>query len=363
MRHPFLVPTRHSGRHPVRHPGRHPARLAARLAGRPAARLALAPAALAVGLLHPAAEALAEVCPEALGPNVTVVDSDVDCDSRVEPFAQVVDSTLTSGAPFPSPADGSVAGERTTVYASTLANAKVGPDGQIVGATLGQFELPVTLGPGAVVEPGARLSATDIGANARIARGAFVRGGRGIDFQRIGDDLVVGPGADIGVRVLGSGAALGADSEIGESTEAGDDFRLGARSVWVVGGQIGDDVTVGDDARIDGGFDAADGVTIGDGVTIDTGVRLGTFVQLFREASLGSGVQVGANALVGRAVAVGDDVSIGARVLIKRRAVIGEGASIGEGSIVEPGARVPAGAVVPPLSRVNVDGSVTPLAP
>jgi len=172
------------------------------------ARLSLLAVALA-GVLFPGANAFAEACPDALAPGASAVDSDVDCDSRVKALARVVGSSVSSGAPFPSPSDGSVIGERSIVCASTLTNATLGADARITGATLGQFELPVTLGPGAAVAPRARLLATDIGANARIGSGARVGGGRGIDFQTIGDDLVVGAGADIGIRSLGNGPMLG----------------------------------------------------------------------------------------------------------------------------------------------------------
>jgi len=310
-------------------------------------------AACALAFALPAGDLLAqEACPDGLAPDATAVGSTVSCDSRVDSLAKVVDADIGTGSSI---------GARSTVYASRLEAVTLGEGSQVVAVRAGELELPVTFGAGSIVYPGVRAFAADVGAGAVIGRGSRLSGGRGIDFQFIGARARIGENVELGVRRLGDDARIGDASRIGESTTAGDAFSFGERSVWVVGGEIGNGVTIGDDVRIEGGFDAADGVSIGNGVSVGFRVSIGESASLYREAVLGNGSRIGANALIGRGADIGGDAVVGERVLVLRRATIGAGADIGAGSVVDANAAVAAGAVVPANSRVAADGSVTPL--
>ncbi len=281
-----------------------------------------------------------------------VIDSDMDCENRVGENSKVVMSTVGWGSDI---------GPDSTIVESELGNATFGARSHVERATVGQLELPATFGIGAVVRQGARVVAAEVGDHARIGRNARIRGGRGLDFIRIGNDLTLGNDALVRIRQLGNNAVIGNGAQIGESTSAGDNFYIGDNSRWVIGGDVGDNVSIGRNAIVNGGLSAGNGVTLWHYTEIGYSNRFGNDVMVDAGTVTGNGVQLGNNTWIMYNTDIGDNVTTGENVVVGYLVNIGEGATIGANSIVSAGATVPPGASIPPRSLVDANGQVSPL--
>jgi UDP-3-O-[3-hydroxymyristoyl] glucosamine N-acyltransferase len=192
------------------------------------------------------------------------------------------------------------------------ASAQVAPD-----ATL---EAGVSIGPLAVIEPGAR-----IGAGARVGAHCFV--GAGVE---VGAGTVLAPRVTLmhGVRLgrrclLHSGVVIGADG-FGFARSA-----QGWEKIEQLGGvQVGDDVEIGANTCVDRG--ALDDTVIEDGVKLDNLVQIGHNVRVGAQTAMAGCVGVAGSARIGRRCTIGggavvlghlelaDDVHISAASVVTR---------------------------------------------
>jgi mannose-1-phosphate guanylyltransferase len=102
---------------------------------------------------------------------------------------------------------------------------------------------PVYVGPGAVVEEGARLgSLAVLGAGARLARGGVV------ENAIVGARTSVGEGASIVGSVVGDGAELGAGCQLHNLAVVGPGANVGKGNVLDYGLRVGAEQTIPDDA-------------------------------------------------------------------------------------------------------------------
>jgi mannose-1-phosphate guanylyltransferase len=102
---------------------------------------------------------------------------------------------------------------------------------------------PVYVGPGAVVEEGARLgSLAVLGAGARLARGGVV------ENAVVGARTSVGEGASIVGSVVGDGAELGAGCQLHNLAVVGPGANVGKGNVLDYGLRVGAEQTIPDDA-------------------------------------------------------------------------------------------------------------------
>jgi mannose-1-phosphate guanylyltransferase len=102
---------------------------------------------------------------------------------------------------------------------------------------------PVYVGPGAVVEEGARLgSLAVLGAGARLARGGVV------ENAVVGARTSVGEGASVVGSVIGDGAVLGAGCQLHNLAVVGPGANVGKGNVLDHGLRVGAEQTIPDDA-------------------------------------------------------------------------------------------------------------------
>ncbi|MCE3287240.1 MAG: Nucleotidyl transferase [Gaiellaceae bacterium] len=102
---------------------------------------------------------------------------------------------------------------------------------------------PVYVGPGAVVEEGARLgSLAVLGAGARLARGGVV------ENAVVGARTSIGEGASVVGSVVGDGAELGAGCQLHNLAVVGPGAKVGEGNVLDHGLRVGAGQTIPDDA-------------------------------------------------------------------------------------------------------------------
>ena len=130
----------------------------------------------------------------------------------------------------------------------TGVGAELGPDFTLVDETAdvhadAKLVPPVYVGPGAVVERGARLgSLAVLGAGARLAEGGIV------ENAVVGARTSVGAGASVVGSIVGDEAELGAGSELHNLSVVGPGARVGAGNVLDHGLRVGAGQHIPDDA-------------------------------------------------------------------------------------------------------------------
>lgn len=190
-------------------------------------------------------------------------------------------------------------------------------------ATLGDG---VSVGPGAVVEAGARL-----GDGVRVAAGAVIGAGAELgEGCRIGANASLYPGVVLGRRVIvHGGAVLGADG-FGFANDGGRWVKV--PQVGRV--RVGDDVEIGANTTIDCG--AVEDTVIEEGVKLDNLIQIGHNVRVGAHTAIAACTAVAGSAVIGRHCMIAGAVAIAGHLEIADRVTI-TGMTTVTRSITEPG--------------------------
>ena len=235
----------------------------------------------------------------------TVIDSELDCTTRVGAGSLVVGARLLE-AEESDDLEAATVGRRAFVgQGASLLGASIG-NGTIVlqGATLSAgIDTDVTIGDRSLIGPDARVlggdSSAEIGNRAVLGAGALVRGGL------YGPRLTVGPGASL------------FDVEVGAGLIVGSGATLGSR-------------TSGDD-----------GVLVGPNADVGAFSVLGNRAVIGPDATLGSSVDVGPRGVVGARAVIGSGATLGADVRVGDDATVGEFADVPAGTVIPAGGSFP----------------------
>lgn len=204
--------------------------------------------------------------------------------------------------------------------------------------------------PGSRIECGANIeSGARVGEGTRVEAGAFVGAGAVIGRGcRIGQHAVVLGCCRVGDRVVvGPGAVLGGEG-FGFVFEDGAYRRMPHIGVLV----IEDEVELGANCTVDRG--TLGETRLGAGSKIDAGVHIAHNVRI------GRGVLIAAQCGLSGSVLVGDGAVLGGKVGVADHRTIGAGAQVGAGSGV--GSHVPPGARVAGYPAVPVEDWLRTLA-
>jgi len=178
----------------------------------------------------------------------------------------------------------------------------------------------VSIGPAAVLEPGARVGeGAVIGANCYLGAGVEI----GAE-SRLDPGVVIYPGARLGRRVaVHAGTVIGSD---------GFGYLLGpsghAKKPQMGRVIIEDDVEIGANCAIDRA--ALDATVIGAGTKLDNlvhlahGVTLGKNCIVLALTAIGGSTRIGDNAVISGAVTIKDNLTIGKNVTIVGRSGVAE---------------------------------------
>lgn len=210
--------------------------------------------------------------------------------------------------------------------ASKAAYAPARADGQLVAKS-------ARLAEGVVIEPGAV-----VGEQAEIGRGSVIAAGAVIGYRTIiGEDCYVGAGATVIHARVGDRVIIHPGARIGQDGFGFAMSAAGHLKVPQIGSVIiGQDVEIGANTTIDRG--SLTDTVIGDGTKIDN------LVQIAHNVVIGKGcIIVAQTGLAGSAV-LEDFVVMGARSGVVGHVTVGKGAQIAGASIVKntvpPGARM-----------------------
>jgi UDP-3-O-[3-hydroxymyristoyl] glucosamine N-acyltransferase len=144
----------------------------------------------------------------------------------------------------------------------------------------------VRIGPGTVVEPGARVLERSIVGAEVVLRAGCVVGSEGFEFKRIGGQVrpvVHAGGARLGDRVevqansaisravFGGFTSLGDDTKLDNLVHVAHGVTIGTRCLLAASAMIAGSVVMGDDVWVGPGSSISSGVRIGDGASITIG--------------------------------------------------------------------------------------------
>ncbi|HYJ20892.1 MAG TPA: N-acetyltransferase [Solirubrobacterales bacterium] len=205
----------------------------------------------------------------------------------------------------------------------------------------------VSIAEFAVVRPGVRLGARVV-IHPHVVINADVE---------LGDDVEVLPGTYIGRAPRAAGAIARAPS-FRPRASIGAGCVLGPGAVVYYDVEMGDDNLVGDGASIRELSRLGNGNVVGRGVTLDREATIGNRTRIMDKSHITGGMTVGDDVFIAVLVATANDNSFGRAGYVEdevRGPTVGDGAMIGGGASLLPGVVVGAGAIVASGAVVTKD--------
>lgn len=211
------------------------------------------------------------------------------------------------------------------------------------------------------IHPSAVVETDLIGADVAIAEFAVIRPGARLGARvtihphvvinenvELGDDVEVLPGTYVGRAPRAAGAIARAPS-FRPQASIGPGCVLGPGAVIYYDVEMGADNLVGDGASIRELSRLGAGNVVGRGVTLDREVEIGDRTRIMDKAHITGGMTVGSDAFVAALVVSTNDNSFGRAGFVEdevRGPTVEDGAMIGGGASLLPGVVIGAGAIV-----------------